>query len=154
MDDIFGNGSWIGWDIGRAVFWSLLIYWLQMEVQNIFYSWLYILKASYFKLSTNVSHHPTIHWKEAKRNRYVKLTLSTHLKYPPLIRYLNSRNCWNLYAQRIQYPWLIFLFGICKHISVNIKYDILTDIWKWNIDRYMIFFRNDILIGICQYVHQ
>ena len=31
--------------------------------------------------------------------------------------------------------------GICKHISVNIKNDILTDIWKWNIDRYMIFFQ-------------
>ena len=98
MDDISGNGSWIGWDIGRAVFWSLLIYWLQLEVQNIFYSWLYILKESYFKLSINVSDHPTIHWQEAKMKRYVKLTLSTHQKYPPLIRYLNriSRNCWNL----------------------------------------------------------
>ena len=39
-------------------------------------------------------------------------------------------------------------YGICKHISVNIKNDILTDIWKLNIDRYMIFFKNDILIDI------
>ena len=43
-----------------------------------------------------------------------------------------------------------FLHGICKHISVNIKNNILTDIWKWNIDRYMIFLKNDILIDICR----
>jgi len=45
---------------------------------------------------------------------------------------------------------VLIMAGICKHISVNIKYDILTDIWKWNIDRYMNFFKNDILIDICR----
>ena len=31
--------------------------------------------------------------------------------------------------------------GICKHISINILYHILTDIWWSNIDRYMHFFQ-------------
>ena len=44
----------------------------------------------------------------------------------------------------------LHLNGICKHISVNIKYDILIDIWKRNIGRYIIFFKNDILIDICR----
>ena len=34
-----------------------------------------------------------------------------------------------------------FFFGICKHISVNIKIHILTDICEFNIDRYMNFFQ-------------